>query len=147
MPITNPNPITPAAADKLWLTAFYLTRAAMSATAQPWDAANNLLVGNPSNAKRIASLLNDPKEAAAKTVADGLAAQVARLAGTTADKFSMLRVDSSDPSKPVTAKAQFSDPAHREYAIPDLFAAIGGDPLLATAYAAVLAWAQTKIGA
>lgn len=144
--IANPNPITPSVADKIWLTHFAMTKATMVALAQPWDAVNNLLVGNPSDGQKIHSLLHDTKEAAAKAVADELIVQLAQLGGTTADKFVMLQVNASDPSKPVSAVARFSDPDHREHKIADLFETIAGDMLLAAAYASVLGWAAGKLG-
>jgi hypothetical protein len=134
--LPNPTPITTASCATFWSSSLTLSTPLLSATLRPCDGQH--VLGNRSLAKRVVA--DTTKDAAAAAVVAAVAAQMQRLSGKA--PVSLVTVSECDPLAPVSVLALFADKT--QYKIPDLFALVGSDPLVAAAYAQVIAYLATK---
>ncbi|MGD0899217.1 MAG: hypothetical protein ABR915_15380 [Thermoguttaceae bacterium] len=137
MPITNPNPVTPAACGQYWVSSITLSNPLFSAVLRPSDG--QFVIANASKARRIVA--DASKDAAALAAVTAAFAQIQRVSGKAA-AVSVLTVSEADPLSAIQLVAVFADKS--VYRVADLMALVASDPQVAAAYAGVLAYLATK---
>jgi hypothetical protein len=139
MPITNPNPVTPAACNEYWVSSITLSNPLLSAVLRPSDGQH--VIGNASLAKRIVA--DASKDAAALAAVTAAFAQIQRVSGKPAAP-TCLTVSEADPLGKIQLIAVFADKS--VYRVADLMALVASDSQVAAAYAGVIEYLATKAG-